>query len=296
MSWITAVVTAIITLTPLWTPLKQLPVSNHAQPSATANLTYQAVMVPYRSSNEPYATQAISAYALDIDTGTPLYSHASDKPLPVASITKLVTVMVVLSGHKADEVVTIPDLPAYRPEDAKLGIVAGQRYLLKDLVQAALIPSANDAADALAIYDSGSITAFTNKMNRTVKQWGIEHTNFTSANGLHEDNNYASAEALAKLAKIALHNQTFASYTSTAHTSITSLSGQPYQLTSTNRLLADPRFKGIKTGYTPTAGQSVMALADIKGHRVITVVLNSPDRFGETTALANWLERNWSWQ
>jgi serine-type D-Ala-D-Ala carboxypeptidase (penicillin-binding protein 5/6) len=296
MSWITAVITAIITLTPLWTPIKDLPGSKHTQSSGSATSTYQVTPIPYRSDNEPYTPQAVSAYAIDIDTATPLYSHLSSKPLPVASITKLVTVMVVLSNHKPDEVITVPDLPAYRPEDAKLGIAAGQRFVLKDLVQAALIPSANDAADALAIYDSGSITAFTNKMNRTVKQWGIEHTNFTSANGLHEDNNYASAEALAKLAKIALHNQTFALYTSTAHTSITSLSGQPYQLTNTNRLLADPRFKGIKTGYTPAAGQSVMALADIKGHRVITVVLNSPDRFAETTDLADWLERNWSWQ
>lgn len=254
------------------------------------------IAIPVKTGDQTLNLGASSVYAVDIDSGSLLYEHNSDVERPIASITKLVTAMVILQSHSLDETVTVGSLTPLPPEDAQLGLAAGQQFKLGDLLKAALVPSDNDAAEALAIYDSGSVAAFSVKMNSLASLWGIKHAHFVSANGLTDTDNYASARSLAQLARIALTNASFAAIVSTSSAQISDASGKSYQLASTDSLLADGRFHGIKTGYTVAAGQSFVALADVRGHRVITVVLNSPDRFGETASLVSWIERNFSWQ
>lgn len=253
------------------------------------------IAYPTKITDLPLNLSASSVYAVDLDSAKVLYEQAANTTRPIASLTKLVTAMVILHTHDLDEIVTIPPLPTYQPDDAKLGITAGQQFKLVDLLSATLIPSANDAADALAIYDSGSLALFTAKMNNLAKQWGIVDAHFTSANGLHEQDNYASASALAKFAKIALHNPYFAKTVSSSSSTISDQAGNTYALITTNRLLANNRFTGLKTGFTAAAGQSLIALTTSNGHQIITVVLNSPDRFAETTALANWIDQSYRW-
>ncbi|MBW3538025.1 serine hydrolase [Candidatus Parcubacteria bacterium] len=285
---------------PLGQPLRQaLQNTVIGEPSGTRLSTpspHQRIAEPIKSGAEELRLGARAAYAVDLDTATPLYQQNSAQPLPIASIAKIVTAMVIIKSHDLEEVVTVPTLPAYRPEDAKLGLTAGQRFKVKDLLAATLIPSASDAADALASADAGSNAAFAAKMNRLSERWGIKGTRFTNPSGLGAEENLASAEALARLAKIALANQTFAQLAAAPTATITDQAGQTYPLTSTNRLLGDPRITGLKTGYTPAAGQSFLALSTVNGHRVLTVVLNSPDRFAETAALINWIERNYHWR
>jgi D-alanyl-D-alanine carboxypeptidase (penicillin-binding protein 5/6) len=177
-----------------------------------------------------------------------------------------------------------------------LGLIPGQKFKLGELIEAALIPSANDAADALALFDAGTIDGFNGKMNDLITDWGISDSRFTSASGLNETGQAVSALSLAKLAKLAITNQTIAQTVSQSLGIVTDLSGTSYRVTSTNRLLSDPRVKGIKTGFTPAAGQSLVVLAMIRGRPVITVMLNSPDRFGETLNLIDWVERTYQWQ
>jgi D-alanyl-D-alanine carboxypeptidase (penicillin-binding protein 5/6) len=236
---------------------------------------------------------ATSALAIDVDSAQVLYSKNAEARLPIASITKLITALVIIDGHSLDKVVTVPTLPAYLPEEVKMGLTAGQQFSVRSLLTASLIPSYNDAADTLAIYDSGSTTQFAAKMNRYIKQWGITDCAFHNANGLGD--NFASAQSLAKLAKIALANDFIREQVARRSAQIQDNSGKIYQLATTNRLLGGGRFIGFKTGYTPSAGQSFVGLAKADGHLIVTVVLNSPDRFAESQQLLSWVEESYQW-
>lgn len=286
--------------------LELTPLANLVPSEARSNLNQwatglqqadQAEPLPYRLPVKTSATSisvdAKSALVRDVASGQVLYAKNSQRAVPIASITKLITVLVILHHQQPTEIVTISNLPAYQAAEQKLGLANGQRFTVDDLIQASLIHSANDAADALAIYDSGSITAFSNKMTAYLKRWGITDAQFTNANGLAD--NFMSADSLAKVAKVALRHPLIKQYVARRQEIITSQSGQTYQLTSTNNLLADPRFKGLKTGYTPSAGQSLVGLAEVNGHEIVTVVLNSSDRFAETAKLVNWVETNYQW-
>lgn len=256
---------------------------------------YRYGPLPIRSSNQPLALSATSAIAMDRSTATVLYSKNVSARLPIASITKLVTSLVVMSSHNPDDLVTISKLPDYPKEAETLGLVAGDQFPLRNLLEAALVPSANDAADALAIYDAGSVTKFAAKMNAKMAEWSISDTRFSSASGLKDSDNYASAAALAKIASLALNIPSIRQTVSQANGTISSRQGRTYNFTSTNILLASGQFYGIKTGYTQAAGECFVGLTRINGHEVITVVLGSENRFGATTTLTNWIENNWKW-
>ncbi len=273
--------------------------ANHSAvaPTVPSQLLVSAgVALPIQTSNSlPSLESRSSILALDEATGTPLYVKAGGVRRPIASVTKLVTAIVVLSRHRADEIVTIGKLPAYLPEDDTLGFTTGEKYRLGDLVSAALIASANDAADALAIYDAGSINRFAAQMNLKMGEWGIADTHFVSPSGLVDDNNYATALALGKIASLALTSPLIKDAVSHNYLTISSLAGRTLSATSTNKLLASGQFYGIKTGYTLRAGECFVGLTKVNGHDVITVVLGSSDRFGETQALTNWIGSSWVW-
>jgi serine-type D-Ala-D-Ala carboxypeptidase (penicillin-binding protein 5/6) len=268
------------------------------QPSAELIqlLPHAVIPQPIRSAVGDITLGASSALAWDISTASYLYTKNADKKLPIASLTKLMTVLVILKEHQLTEVVTVANLPSYNNEDAKLGLTNGQKFALKDLLAAALIPSANDAADALALWDSGTIPAFSAKMNRLAAEWGISDVRFTNPSGLSDEGNYATAYSLAKIGKLALTNPTVKQLVGTGQMTINDSDGKSYALVSTDQLLVDPRVSGIKTGFTAVAGQCFMSLSTINGHQVITVVLASPDRFGETLSLINWIEKSYTWQ
>lgn len=274
-----------------------LDVQSSDQPTqqAAVHINQTAVDVPTPKGNAPLNLGATAVYAVDADTMTILYAHNADAHLPIASITKMTTIQIILSRHSPSEVVTIKNLPAYDQSDALLGLKNGQRFTVGALVQAALVASDNDAADALAIFDAGSLTAFAARMNLTMKQWGILDTHFVSPEGLTDDNNYASARALAKIAKLLLANPLAQQLVRTTSVTIHDQFGAAYNLGATDDLLATSMFYGIKTGYTDAAGNCFVGITNISNHPVITVVLHSPDRFGESMALRSWIENNWQW-
>jgi D-alanyl-D-alanine carboxypeptidase (penicillin-binding protein 5/6) len=264
---------------------------------ATASL-YKVVAIPVQTRVWPTALfdPNTTAYAVDATTMTPLYTQGGVTPRAIASITKLMTAIVVLDDHNIGDKVTVGNLPTYDPSDETMGLVAGQVLSVGALTQAALVASNNDAADALAIYDAGSLDAFIKKMNDKLSQWGITEAHFSSAEGLTDDGNYASATALARIAKLALTNPTIVADVKLPTATITDKTGKSYSLTTTDELLASGQFYGIKTGYTDAAGQCFVGLAHVNGHDVITVVLHSNDRFGDTMRLLNWIQGAWRWQ
>ena len=236
-----------------------------------------------------------SVYVVDATTGTVLYQKNADTPRPIASLTKMMTILTILKNHNPDEQVTIPQLESYKQGDALAGLVSGDKFALKDLAAATLIPSDNDAADSLAIHDSGTKEKFYGKMNSIAKEWGISGATFVSASGLQDVGNQASAKDLATIARLGLKNKLFSQLTSTKTMKVTSGQGKVYTLNTTNDLLDGVRVFGVKTGYTPAAGECLVTLAKINGHDIITVVLASPDRFGETSRILDWVTTTYNW-
>jgi D-alanyl-D-alanine carboxypeptidase (penicillin-binding protein 5/6) len=251
--------------------------------------------IPVQVGTSPLSLKSASVLAIDASTGTVLHAQDPGAQRPIASISKLITCLVILSRHSVDEIVTVPKLPEYIQGAELLGLVEGEKYRLGDLVTAALVPSANDAADTLAIFDSGSVSKFAAQMNLKMKQWAIKGTNFTSPSGLNEDNNYATALSLGKIAGLALTNPTIRDMVKLTNATISSQTGRVFNFTSTNKLLASGAFYGIKTGYTQIAGECFVGLTRIDGHEVITVVLGAENRFGASQELANWIGSNWKW-
>jgi len=251
--------------------------------------------LPVQTGAEAANITATGAYAVDTATGTVLYAKNATAHRPVASITKLVTALVILSRHQPTDIVTIPKLPTYQPEDELIGLVPGETYQVGQLLRALLIQSANDAADAFAGWDAGSTAKFAAEMNAKMTSWGIADAHFTNPSGLQDAGNYTSAEALSKIAGLALANPLIRQTVGQSEATITSTTGRLIPVTTTNDLLASGKFYGIKTGYTLAAGECFVGLTRIQGHEVITVVLGADDRFAATQALTNWISRNYQW-
>jgi len=269
----------------------------NSQKPPTAQVVQAAPSTPVpvlRSADQPNV-YAAAVYVIDATTGTVLYQKNAEQPRAIASLTKMMSVLAILRDHQIDEQVTIPQLASYKPGDALAGLVPGDTMSVKDLVAASLIASHNDAADALAIYDSGTKEKFYGKMNTIAKEWGMTSATFASASGLQDVGNQASAKDLATLARLGLYNKTFAELTATKTMKVTSGQGRIYTLNTTNDLLDGARVQGLKTGYTPVAGQCLVALSTVNGRSIITVMLGSYDRFGETTRLLDWVTSSYSW-
>ena len=242
-----------------------------------------------------FNTMASQALIYDTDSGVKLLEKDIDSPKPIASLTKLMTALIIMEDHKPSEIVTVGKLPILGLEDQKMGLVEGEEIEVGELLKALLIYSANDAANALAIYDSESIENFSIKMNDKATKWGLTKTKFEDPSGL-SPNNTSSANDLLKIATILSVNDTFKNITSTAYTKVSNLSGKSYDITTTNKILGLGGVVGMKTGFTLEAGQCLITAAQRNGRRIITIVLNSPDRFQESKNMVEWSFKNYIWQ
>jgi D-alanyl-D-alanine carboxypeptidase len=234
--------------------------------------------------------QAKAAYIEDANSRTPLYQKSADERLPIASLTKLMTVYLVLRDKSLDESITIPkDVATVQSGGSVVaGLVAGDQVKAEDLVRATLIPSANDAAVSLAVWHSGSIKDFVNHMNEAAKQLGMNDTHFENPTGLDSVGHVSSARDLALITHYLLENDYFRTTVGTKSTSFKSASGRAYAFTTTNELLNNaPSVRGVKTGYTQAAGECLVTLSERDGREIITVVLGSSDRFGESRSMIN---------
>lgn len=239
---------------------------------------------------------ASSAAIYDVSSGTFLYKKDIDSQKPIASINKLMTALVIMDSHKPNEVVRVGDLPKLGPYDEKIGITAGEEFELVELLRASLIKSANDAANALAIYDSGSIESFVLRMNQKAKEWGLTNSKFSNANGLEGNDDYSSVKDVLTLASLLNQNEIFQNIVVTRNVTIYDLANKGYNLSNTNKILGQSGVVGMKTGYTLKAGECLVAVAKRGDKTVITVVLDSPDRFQESKNMIDWAFNNHIWQ
>ncbi|MDD4351486.1 MAG: D-alanyl-D-alanine carboxypeptidase [Candidatus Gracilibacteria bacterium] len=235
---------------------------------------------------------ANSAIALDLNSGTVLYSKDAYQTLPIASITKLMTALLVLEDGRLDEMAQISEKAASLP-GSKAWLYPGDYMKVEDLLKANLIHSANDASMVLAEFVAGSEEAFVEKMNRKVLELKLAGTHFENPVGYDNNENYSTAYELTLLAKKLWEYPLFRQIVGTRSETIYSEGGSAYKLESTNDLLKSYlKVYGMKTGTTDAAGQALVAIGEVDGGRqILTVVLNSPDRYHETKVIFDWTER-----
>lgn len=255
-------------------------------------------MAPLKTgiSIEP-VVDAQSIFSLDISTDTPLLLRNIFIKRPIASIGKLVTAMVIMDNQKPDEVVTV-SRHASREEPSKMWLKEGEKITVENLLTGLLVGSANDSAVALAEFNAGNEVEFVKKMNKKAAALSLKNTHFSNVMGFDEPNNYSTAYDTMLFSREALKYPFIKKTVRQKSATVTSVDGETkHDLKSTNMLLENSYFNvmGLKTGTTPAAGQSFVSYTmGPNDHEIITVILDSPDRFKETKIVLDWIFRNFN--
>ena len=218
------------------------------------------------------AVQARAFVVQSAVDGRTLAARDADAPRAMASITKLMTVLVALERLALDDRVTVSPAAA-RIGESSIGLRAGQRVPVRDLVIGALVPSANDAATALAIAASGNVPRFVQEMNRKAEALGLTRTHYRNPHGLDEAGHVSTAADSAALLRAALRVPVIRRYVGMDGATLSD--GRAVE--STDNLLGTvPGFAGGKTGHTALAGWSQVGFARFQGVGITAAVLGSP--------------------
>lgn len=223
---------------------------------------------------------AHSVLLKDLKTGRVLYEHQAAKRLSPASLTKIMSALVILEYGRLDELATVSKNAARAPK-THLRLRTGEVFRLKDLLKAMLIVSANDACLAAVEHVGGDEPRFVTMMNAKAAELGLEDTHFSNGCGFDGPEHYSTAENLAKLSEIAMRNPVFRELVREERDLIVPVSGRrPYLLHNTNRLLGRiPGVEGVKTGFTSKAGRCLIAKVSQNGSDLLIVILNSNRRW-----------------
>ena len=211
-----------------------------------------------------------AVFLWDLDHAKAILSQNAEQEMPVASLTKIMTALVTLEKRQLNETVVITqEMVGNLGDYVAIGLRVGQSVTVEDLLYATMLPSAGDAAQALAISTSGSIADFAEAMNQKAKSLGLKKTHFSNPVGMNE-NNYSTAHDMSIVLQAALQNETFTKIFQTYQ----------YQLKSVN-LTAEKTFTkradilGGKTGYTQLAGRCFASNAKLNGVNYALVTLNA---------------------
>ena len=222
---------------------------------------------------------------LDLESGQSLFERAPDIARPMASLTKLMTALLIVENHSLDAIVTIPlDI-----EDT-VGTVAhlppGERFTVGNLLSALLVMSANDAAVTLARFHSGSVSDFALAMNARAVELGLKHTSYQNPAGLDSPLQESSPRDLAWLTMFVMRRPEIADRMAIRAMRIVSLEGQTIPLSHTHALLhEDTLVIAGKTGTTEAAGQCLLSLVEVKQRRLIVILLHSADRYADMRSI-----------
>ncbi|HVX93000.1 MAG TPA: serine hydrolase, partial [Candidatus Dojkabacteria bacterium] len=228
----------------------------------------------------------------DLNRNMTLDSKNINQKRAIASMTKLVTALVVLDNYDLSSKITVTQpIPSV---DRRLGIKVGDTVVVNNLLNAMLVYSANDAAIIFANeYSNGGYTGFVKAMNDKAKELGMASSHFSNPSGFYDDNNYSTAKDMLKLSLVTSGENRITKVTSQPFYTLTYQSKQlgtnvTQTLISTDELLpANQYVKGLKTGFTYASGPSFTSYW-VKGkERFLIVVMNSQDRFGEALRLFN---------
>lgn len=250
---------------------------------------------------------AQSVVIQDADTKNLIYDKNPDRTLLPASTTKIMTALVALDAFHLDDIITIKN------EDRAVGstmeLVKGEKISVENILFGLLVDSGNDAALALAdnYCAPGQSTgedaacgydAFLEAMNAKARALHLDHTVYKNVSGVESYGHVTTARDLAVLAATAVRNPVVNRIMQTKNITVTDVGGtNVHELTSTNQLLGNvPGLMGLKTGWTENAGECLVSYLERDGRKVIIVVLDSADRFGESKQLINWVFDHHEWK
>ena len=254
-----------------------------------------AAPVQLAAAAAPPAIAVAGAVVLDAASGSVLFDLDARRPLPPASLTKIVTAIAAIEGATLGAAVAVDvDARAMRGSSV-MGLVPGDCFSLDDLLYGLLLPSGNDAALAIGRHISGSDEAFVGLMNTLAQRIGLTDSYFTDAHGLGSDDHVMSALDIAMAARYAMSLPEFSRIVTTA--TWTAVGKRSLSMRNGNRFLTTyAGADGVKTGYTEQAGRTLAASAERDGHRLIVVLLDAPDRFLDAARLLDWAFANHAWE
>lgn len=247
-------------------------------------------------STAPLQVDAAASVLIEASTGKVIFSNKADERRTVASITKVMTVLLTLEGLERGDI-TLEDQVLSSQQAAGMGgsqalLDANQYYRLEDLLKATIVASANDAAVALAEHIAGSEEGFVQRMNERAQQLGLQDTLYVNVTGLPSPGQYTTANDIAQLSRQLDQYPLYYRYSTIWMDTLTHKGGRVTDLTNTNRLV---RFyencDGYKTGSTNEAKYCVSATAKRGNLRLIAVVLGSPGsqvRFDAARAMLDY--------
>lgn len=267
-------------------------------------MSYEGIALP----------NAHSSLILDARSGVILYHSRGTERRQIASLTKMMTALLVMENIQSlDERVIITN-DVYGVEGTVVGcprtgyctsnrLSEGEQLTVRDLLRAMLMNSANDAALALGIHISGSEEMFVAKMNERARELGLKDTHFCTPSGLEPEGRenlcYSTAYDIARITAKALPYEDIWKILQTSPMTIYSVDGRrSHDILNTDQILGTPNIMGAKTGFTPFAGRSLLAVAhDGKGNNpVIAVLLDDPYRWQDIKEMLAWAYRAYKWE
>ena len=252
----------------------------------------QSVAV-FAEGNTDLGLNAKSAILMEEATGNILFESNPDERLPIASVTKVMTMLLIMEAVDSgkislDDMVTVSE-NAMSYGGSTMFLETGEQLTVNDMLKGIAVASANDGCVAMAEHLAGSESAFVDMMNEKAKELGMENTHFMNTNGLDEDDHYSSARDVAIMSRELMKHETIFNYTSIW---MDTLRGGKFQLANTNKLI---RFydgaNGLKTGSTSKALCCLSAAAKRNDMQLIAVVLGAPtsaERFASAKSLLDY--------
>ena len=250
-------------------------------------------VVVFAEGNTDLGLNAKSAILMEESTGNILYESNPDERLPIASVTKVMTMLLIMEAVDSgkislDDMVTVSE-NAMSNGGSTMFLETGEQLTVNDMLKGIAVASANDGCVAMAEHLAGSESAFVDMMNEKAKELGMENTHFMNTNGLDEDDHYSSARDVAIMSRELMKHETIFNYTSIW---MDTLRGGKFQLANTNKLI---RFydgaNGLKTGSTSKALCCLSAAAKRNDMQLIAVVLGAPtsaERFASAKSLLDY--------
>lgn len=255
---------------------------------------------------------AHAAYVMDATSGTALFAHNADNRRQIASLTKIMTALLLMESGKSLDDIVVVDSESINRAGTTIGcggsgscnyntLVPGEKVYLRDLLKAMLMNSANDAAVLIAKHVSGTEQEFVSLMNKRAAELELTNTRFCTPNGLEpdgrEDGCYSSARDVAKMVQLTLSYPTVWNIMRMEDQTFMSVDGtREHHVFNTNQLLGQyGRMLGAKTGFTPLAGYSLLSVGEENGNQVIAVLLNDPVRWDDIKTVFDWAFTSFRW-